>query len=440
MRSPIRPDRGLTVPSDPLARLVRLGGMASGIAGSMLVDGARQLAQGKRPSVNDLLLTPANARRVTDQLAQLRGAAMKVGQLLSMDAGEILPPEMTAIMARLRADAHHMPPAQLLRVLARHWGPDWRARFARFDMTPIAAASIGQVHRAQALDGRDLAIKIQYPGIRASIDSDVSNVAALMRMSGLVPRGLDVAPLLDEARKQLHEEADYAREGASLRRFGALLHGHSDFCVPAMHDDFSNADVLAMDFIDSVPVEALETAPQDVRDRVAGLLIALTLRELFGFRLMQTDPNFANYRYSPATGQVVLLDFGATREFPASLVTDFRALMNAGLAADRAAVGHMAKAIGLYDDKVASRHQDAILNMMEAVFAALRAPGSFDFGSNDLTRRLRDMGMAIGQERDLLHVPPVDTLFLNRKFGGIYLLASRLRARVDVATLLALYR
>ena len=176
--------------------MARMGTLATGLAGGMLAEGARQWAQGKRPSARDLLLTPANARRVADQLAQLRGAAMKVGQLLSMDAGELLPPELGEILARLRSDAKPMPIGQMDDVLTAAWGAGWDARFAQFGFTPIAAASIGQVHRATTKDGRQLAIKVQYPGIRQSIASDVDNVGTLLRVSGLLPAHLDVAPLL----------------------------------------------------------------------------------------------------------------------------------------------------------------------------------------------------------------------------------------------------
>ena len=130
------------VPGGRLSRLARLGSLATGVAGGMLAEGARQLAAGKRPKVSELVLTPANARRVADQLAQLRGAAMKMGQLLSMDAGELLPRELTDILARLRADADHMPPGQLNTVLGQAWGRDWRRQFAEFGQRPIAAASI----------------------------------------------------------------------------------------------------------------------------------------------------------------------------------------------------------------------------------------------------------------------------------------------------------
>ena len=127
-----------------------------------------------------------------------------------------------------------MPPAQLKQVLTDSYGPDFRTLFRSFDTRPLAAASIGQVHRALAPDGRALAVKLQYPGVRDAIDSDLDNVAALIRWSGLWPRELDIAPLLAEARRQLHEEADYAREGAALARFGTLLADDTRLsCQPA---------------------------------------------------------------------------------------------------------------------------------------------------------------------------------------------------------------
>ena len=152
------------VPSGRWSRLARLGSLATDVAGAMLAEGARQLAQGNRPKMSDLLLTPANARRVADQLAQLRGAAMKVGQLISMDAGDLLPPELGNILARLRSDARPMPKKQLEGVLLANWGPDWHKQFREFSFKPVAAASIGQVHQAHTLDGRHLAINL-FPSV-----------------------------------------------------------------------------------------------------------------------------------------------------------------------------------------------------------------------------------------------------------------------------------
>ena len=428
---PIRP-----VPSGRFARARHMGGLATGLAGGVALSGAQALLAGRRPRLSDLVLTQGNITRLADRLSELRGAAMKLGQLLSMEAGDLLSPELEAILARLRAGAHVMPPAQLKQVLHDSYGADFRHLFRSFDTRPLAAASIGQVHRALSTEGRALAIKLQYPGVRDAIDSDLDNAAALIRWSGLWPRELDLAPLMDEARRQLHEEADYAREGAALARFGALLADDARFVVPAFDPARSSATALAMGFEASEPIETLADAPPAIRDRAMGALIELCLRELFEFRLMQTDPNFANYRWRPATGQIVLLDFGATREISTAMSEAYRVLLRTGLEGDRDGVVGALERIGFIKPGLSAQHRAAILAMSEMGFAVLRGPGAFDFRGNDLADRLRQAGLAIGGERELWHLPPPETLFLQRKIGGLYLLATRLGAKIDIPAIL----
>ncbi len=431
-----RDTRGRAVPGGRLSRLGVFGRLAGGVAGGVIAEGARRLADGQRPRMGDLLLTPANIGRVADQLSHLRGAAMKLGQMISMDAGDFLPDELTQILARLRDRAHHMPPAQLQQVLAGDWGKDWRRRFARFDATPIAAASIGQVHRAVTHDGRMLAIKVQYPGVRQSIDADVDNVATLLRVSGALPKSLDIAPLLAEAKRQLHEEADYRREARQLARFGALLADSSEYVVPVLDEEFSGDDVLAMSFVEGVAIETLATAEQGVRDAAMRALLALVLRELFAFGLMQTDPNFANYRYQPATGKLVLLDFGATRVIGEATADGYRRLLAAGLSGDRDAVREAAVAAGFLGDVAVVRHRPQIDGMIDVILGEMNREGPFDFGDRAFVGALREQGMAIAADRDTWHVPPVDTLFVQRKISGTALLAARLKARVDVRAMI----
>lgn len=437
--APHSAEDGAAVPSGRWSRMARMGSLAAGLTGGMLAEGARQWAQGNRPSARDLMLTPANARRVADQLAQLRGAAMKVGQLISMDAGEWLPPELADILARLRSSAKPMPIGQMDTVLTAAWGTGWDQRFAQFSFTPLAAASIGQVHRARTHDGRDLAIKVQYPGIRESIDSDVANVATLLRVSGLLPRHLDMAPLMAEAKRQLHEEADYLREAQCLQQFGALLANAPDFVVPTVHSDLSGQNILAMDFIESVPIESLEHAPQAQRDKVAELLWGLLFRELFEFGLVQTDPNFANYRMErsvePGTGRVVLLDFGATRRYPPAIVQGYRTLMRGALQGERSTMATAAQAIGYFGGQIDPHQRSAVIGLFELACEPLREAGAYDFGSSDLPRRVREAGMQLSTDKDLWHTPPADALFLHRKIGGLYLLAARLKARVSLQAL-----
>ena len=432
-------DRGAAVPTGRVERLLRFGGIASGIAGGVAAGGLRALAQGRRPDMAQLLLTPANTLRLTDGLSHLRGAALKLGQMLSMDTGLVLPEELTAILGRMRDDARHMPPKQLQTVLNAEWGAGWYRRFARFDVRPFAAASIGQVHRAVLPDGRDLAIKVQYPGVRASIDSDVDNVAALLRLPGLLPRGMDVSPLMAEAKRQLHAEADYLAEAQHLARFGTLLAGSDIFVLPDLLADLCTPQVLAMTYLDSVPLDSLVDAPQTLRDRVAAALIDLVLRELFVFGAMQTDPNLANYRYDPKTGRIVLLDFGAVQPISPAVAADFRTLARVALAGGADQTRDAMQRIGYFGSATAPHHQDLIQAMFDTAMAPLRQDAPFDFGDSDLLERLRDMGLAIGTDRELAHVPPAATLFLHRKIGGMYLMAAKLRARVALRPMLEAY-
>jgi len=402
----------------------------------MALNGVAQLGQGKRPSMRNLLLTPRNITRITDQLAQMRGAAMKIGQLISMDTGDVLPPELAEIMGRLRSDAHFMPPPQLKKVLNANWGEGWIRHFKRFDTRPIAAASIGQVHRALLRDGRDLAVKVQYPGIAQSIDSDVANVGALIRMSGLLPPGLEIDPYLEEACKQLHEETDYVLEGTHLSRFADLLADDARFDLPMLHGDWTTRDVLAMSFVEGVAIEDAASEPQEERDRIGTHLMDLMLNELFSFGVMQTDPNFANYRYNTKTERIVLLDFGATRVIDPSIIALYRRLMRAGFAGDEAAMDSIGCEIGFFGSQTSSEHRAQILRMMAMVFEAVQQAPVFDFASTDLPARMQTEGTALADAGFIPAPLPMDVLYLQRKFGGMFLLGARLGARVPVMDLL----
>ena len=436
MSDPSDPARPLAVPSGRLNRLGKISTMTAGIAGNMALSGIAQLGQGQRPKMRDLLLTPSNITRVADQLAQMRGAAMKIGQLISMDTGDLLPPELSQIVARLRNDAHFMPPAQLKQVLNAGWPKDWLRAFENFDVHPIAAASIGQVHRAKLKDGRDMAIKVQYPGIAKSIDSDVANVGALLRMSGLLPKGFELAPYLEQARAQLHDETDYAREGAQLAKFHTLLTDAPEFEIPDLYEDWSTPNILAMRYLDGISIE--ETPTKD-RNQVVSDLIDLTLRELFEFGLMQTDPNFANYLYNAQSHKIVLLDFGAARALDPIIVESYRCLMKAGLVGDMDDLRKITAEIGFIDSDTKEHHRERILSMISRTFQAFAQTEIFDFAQNDLSRQMQLEGTELAEDGFIPPPLPIDVLLLQRKLGGIFLLASQLKAQVNVAERMGKY-
>ncbi|AXB79111.1 AarF/ABC1/UbiB kinase family protein [Novosphingobium sp. P6W] len=435
-----RQPRGRIVPTGRLSRLSRFGKLAGGIAGGAMAEGVRRLASGERPRMNDLLLTPGNAFRLADQLSHLRGAAMKLGQMISMDAGDILPPEFTQVLARLRDQAHHMTDRQLNAVLTAEWGVEWRQRLSGFQGTPLAAASIGQVHRGRLLDGREIAIKIQYPGIARSIDADVDNVATLLWVTGLLPRELEIAPLLAEAKRQLHEEANYLREAWMMERYSELVGNDPAYLVPKPIAVLTTQRILAMDYIEGGPIEDVVAAPQDTRDAMAKAMVQLVLRELFEWGIMQTDPNFANYRWQQATGKLVLLDFGAAREVPSGTVEGYRALLMAAIDGDRDAVRTAAVEAGFLGGAAAAKHRDVVDQMIDVILAELAKPGPFDFSERSFLRILREQAMILAGDRATWHLPPTDTLFVQRKISGTALLAAKFQAKADIHSMIAAYR
>ena len=273
--------------------------------------------------------------------------------------------------------------------------------------------------------------------MRESIDADVDNVAALLRISSLLPVELDLQPLLDEAKRQLAEEADYIREGEQMRRFAILLAGDNRYVVPELDDAFTTSRVLAMSFVEGKAVETLVDAPQEIRDTAMAHLIELVLREIFEFAVMQTDPNFANYRWQPETGKLVLLDFGASRDVPKATVEAYRAMIEAGLIGDRMKMRETAVAAGFLGAGAAVTHKDAIDRIIAAIDEAMNRSEQFDFGDRAFVPVVREEAKAMIADRSTWHVPEVDTLFVQRKVSGTALLAARLQARVDVKGLAA---
>lgn len=442
-----------SVPTSKLARLGKIGGLFVKVASNVMVDGARQLSKGQSSSLKELVLQPRNIEQLADKLAQLRGAAMKVGQLLSMDAGDLLPPQLTQLLDKLRSDAAPMPYAQLNAVLESAWGKNWLDHFSHFNIKPFASASIGQVHLAYRDNGAKLAVKVQYPGVAQAINSDVDNVAMLLKMSGLLPSHLQIDGLLAEAKRQLLVEADYQEEADFIDAYQAKLNAvkrpsetlsaenadEKQFVLPMVERQHSSSTVLVMSFIDGVAIDTLTTASQAVRDQVTSLLIGLFFDELFDFKLMQTDPNFANYLYQHETERIVLLDFGATRIIPNKISKGYFDLICAGAKDDPDAMVQAAKSIGFFADIICPNYLEQIAAIFRLACEPLRFEGEYDFAASGLAQRIKAQGLDIDRQKEQWHTPPVDALFIHRKIAGLYLLAAKLQARINVNHLFAPY-
>lgn len=425
------------VPRSALERVGRVGWLAGELALGGAIEQARRLIGRRENAPWSALLSPANGKRLAERLANLRGAAMKLGQLLSLEGDELLPPEFAEAIGALRADGDAMPEEQLLRVLDSEWGRDWRARVAAFDLEPVAAASIGQVHRAVALDGTPLAVKLQFPGVAESIDSDVDSLVTALRWSQLLPRDVELAALANEAKRQLKREADYRLEAKHLARYCALLADEPGLAVPKPRPELTTRRVLAMEYLAGAPLEDVCGAehPQSTRDAVGSALYRLLLREVFALRFVQSDPNFANYLWLPETQRVGLIDLGAAHPVTKRLADGYALLLRSAMAGDRDGLRRFATELGFALPADGAKRLDGVVALLEASCEPFAARGGYDFGRSDLAERLRNAALSLAFDAGHRRPPPPETLFLQRKFAGTFLLCARLRARIPLRDL-----
>lgn len=428
-------DKSKKVPSSRISRLAHLGGLAGKVASNVVISGARQVLSGQAVTKKELLLQPKNIHAVADKLAHLRGAAMKLGQLLSMDSGDLLPKELALLLEKLRADAQPMPHKQLIGLLKLNWGSNWLDKFSHFELRSFARASIGQVHEATTESGQKLALKIQYPGVANSIDSDVDNVAMLIKISGLMPKQVAIDPLIAEAKQQLLVETDYLIEGDRLQAFKAGLQPYAQFKVPEYFPQYSTGHILAMEFVSGQSLDSQVHALPAVRNKIASDLIQLFFIEMFELGAIQSDPNLANYLYDETQEQIVLLDFGASRCIRRELAVGYWLLLKAGLEHDRDMMTTAVQSIGYFGEQIEDDYRDIVLDLFFMATEPLRAEQPYDFAKSDIAQRIRDMGMALSSREGQWHTPPVDALFIHRKLAGLYLIAARLNAKVGVREL-----
>lgn len=373
-------------------------------------------------------LTADNAERLALALCRMRGAALKVGQMLSIQDESIVPRPILEALERVRQGADVMPKRQLMKVIEAELGPNWQDRLQSFDPEPIASASIGQVHRAILKDGTVVAMKIQYPGVANSIDSDIENVRRLLDYTNVIPKGLYLDQAMRVAKDELARECDYKLEAANQRRFRELLKNDEAFYVPRVYEEFCNTRVLTTELVPGVPIDKVKELDQNVRDRVGAALLSLTLRELFEFRFMQTDPNWGNFLYDEAKGTINLIDFGAAREYPRRFVDNYLKMILACANQDREQVIRQSILLGFLTGKESSVMIDAHVEAAFVVGWPFVKPGGFDFRTTNLTQEVTKLGATMLRYR--LTAPPDEAYSLHRKLSGSFLACVNLGAVV----------
>lgn len=434
-----RRPRERRVPSTPFSRALGFAGLGAGLAWGTFQESAKRVLFGtpnlqEKQSVVSPFLSERNAERLALALCRMRGAALKLGQMLSIQDESVIPPPILAALDIVRQGADVMPRSQLNQVLDAELGPDWSSKLISFDYEPIAAASIGQVHRAVAKNGMHVAVKIQYPGVADSIESDIDNVKLLLDYTNLIPEKLFLDRAMKVAKEELSLECDYVLEASNQKRFRDLLSNTEGFYVPMVVDDISSKRVLSTELVPGIPIDKVACLAQETRNYVGKKLLELTLMELFVFRFMQTDPNWSNFLYDDTTKIINLIDFGAARDYPKSFVDDYIRMVVACADGDREAVVDMSRRLGFLTGMESDVMLEAHVQAAFVVGLPFARPDGYDFRSTNITQSLSNIGATMLRHR--LTPPPDEAYSLHRKLSGAFLACIKLGAVVPCRELL----
>lgn len=392
------------------------------------------------------------AEFLADELGQLKGSVMKVGQMLSVYGQYFMPPEAIEVLRSLQDDSPPVAWSDLEPVVVERLGRQ-RLSEIEIDPEPLAAASLGQVHRAtRKSDGRELCVKVQYPGLADAIDSDIRTLTNIVRLARLVPKGIELTAIMEEVREMIYREVDYDRELRMTREFSERLADDDRYVVPDVFPEYSTETVLVTSFegADHVQSERVKHLSQTRRNALGESGLNLFFLEFFDWGIVQTDPHFGNYKVridDNGNDQLVLLDFGATREFAPRFLGAYYNTVAGAFESDADKLIDGAIGIDLLRRDSPQHVFDSFANVGMLIIepfrkeppAELATPdGRYKWGDSDLFWRVSRAVQDAAISR-WFRIPPREIVFLHRRLGGVFVLLSVFDAELNSHDLLAHY-
>lgn len=418
----------MSIPSGVFGRGKKIFGIASKVAVKEISSRLNAWESEKDKLLSKVQL----AQEVVNTLSQLKGASMKVGQLLSLDLGDYLPPEVVKVLSQLQQSATFMDYDQVHAILQKELGGKF-SDLTDLSKEPIAAASIGQVHRAK-LNGKDIVVKVQYPGVAESIPSDIKLLEFLMKKGAFLfdKSKTDISPFLDEIRDMLLREADYKHE-LRMHELYREKFQESSYHVPDVYSEYSTEVVLVQDFVEGMSLTRwLESSPNlETREHLADLFMKLYLEEVFLKNIVQTDPNPGNFLITP-DHRLTLIDFGAVKELSHEFVEGYRNVLIHSRNGNVEGIIQESLKLGFLDSRESRDVLEFYAEMMMFMASPFKASTLFDFNDKTYLEKANKYTWELTRKCKY-SPPPKDLIFLHRKLSGIFAFIKRLEVPLDLS-------
>ena len=390
----------------------------------------------KKPDLRSAFVSKKNVTATVNTLKNLRGAAMKFGQLMSMDESIILSPDLAAVFAQLRSSGYSMTPSQLKKILNQNWGDGWLRNFKHFEVRPIAAASIGQVHKATLKSGEIVAIKVQFPGVRQSIDNDLSSLKFIMKTSGMLPAKFPLDYYINQCGDLLKRETDYELEATNIRRFSEFLRSNGKINVPKVYNELSTQETLTMSFFEGRELSSNIAYDQSSINDISLSLLELLLDEIFTFKLVQTDPNLANFLLSESDNSLCILDFGACCQVSEATHELYKDLLNVALTLDANKIKSFLEDKNFIPKDASSEGTKFFDSIISIAINEISQNEFFDFQQSKVFELITEEDLNLYFELIPSSLFGSDFIFIQRKIFGLILFFRAIGAKLPLLKIL----
>lgn len=393
------------------------------------------------------ILLESQAKLLAKELGNLKGSLMKVGQMLALYGEHFFPEEVVRSLKTLNEQSPTVDWPEIHKILKKRLSAELLDEL-EIDPVPLAAASMGQVHRARIkATGEEICLKVQYPGVDKAIDTDIKALRSILGMFKIIPTQSEgYEQLFQEIRAMLKHELDYERELHFTEQARELLKDEKAFIVPRCYARYSSKRVLATSYEPGVGIDSpeVQSLPQDRKNRLGESFSWLFVHELFHFRMMQTDPHFGNYKVrldESGDDKLVLLDWGAVRNFEQDFVDSYRKMLEGALTQNRAMMVEAGIAVGFLRPEDNDKLRDSFADICSIATepwlppadprvpaALVDGKGCYLWSRSDLPSRITQLATRYALSFKM-RPPPREVLFLDRKIGGVFIILKILDAR-----------